>query len=74
MARNVKLEKLMEIEGYTDLNDFMGDVILDSINPGICKNPDCSYVATVEPDCSDGYCEICKTNTIVSATHLLFYM
>ena len=74
MPRNTKLEKLMELEGYTSLNEFMGDVITDSINPGICSNPHCSYPNIVEPDSTEGYCESCGTNTVVSATHLLFYI
>jgi len=69
-----KLKVLMESEGYDDFEEFVEDIMYDSVNAGICMNPGCSYVATsVEPDCVDGYCEECGTNTVKSATELILF-
>lgn len=62
-----KLDQLLEFEGL-DLEDLN---MLDSIVPGICMNVGCKYTAEVEPDCREGYCEQCKTQTVKSVVELL---
>jgi hypothetical protein len=44
--------------------------IMDGISPGICINPDCEYTTDVEPDCTDGWCENCNTESVRSALSL----
>ena len=61
-----KLETLTEIEGYDDTFDMLEAVTFDSVAPGICKNPDCTYTCNVEPDSDSGWCEVCETNSVVS--------
>lgn len=61
-----KLEQLAQIEGYTDTLDLLQDASIDSVNPGICTNPDCDYTTEVEPDQAHGYCENCCTYTVAS--------
>lgn len=57
----------MDIEGYDDEYDFLAELMTDSICPGICVNPGCDYTCEVEPDCTNGYCEECGTQSIQSA-------
>lgn len=47
------------------------DLIFDGVNPGICMNDNCDYSTEVEPDQDAGYCEVCGTNTVTSASLLL---
>ena len=61
-----KLDDLAEIEGMTQEEMFQ-EGTFDSVCKGICVNPGCSYTVEVEPDCSSGYCEECKTQTVKSA-------
>ena len=65
--RKQKLDKLLEIEGYGDIADLAEAVVLDSVSPAICCNPDCSYTSEMEPDQDRGYCEECHTNSMKSA-------
>lgn len=61
-----KLEQLSEIEGVS-VTDLIEQGTYDSVCCGICTNPKCDYTTTVEPDCFDGYCEECNTQTVASA-------
>jgi len=61
-----KLETLAEIEGYEDVEDMLRDATFDSVAKGICMNEDCDYTTEVEPDCRDGWCENCDSNTVQS--------
>lgn len=62
-----RLARLAEIEGYEDSFSLLEDAITDSICPGICTNKGCDYTTEVEPDCQDGWCEECETQTVQSA-------
>lgn len=64
-----KLKKLCEVEGMT-LEEVLENGTFDGVCLGICMNPDCDYTTEVEPDCGDGYCENCDTNTVKSALML----
>ena len=57
----------MEIEGWDDEIEFLQECVADSVVPGICMNPDCEYTIGIEPDCTNGYCEDCETQTVQSA-------
>lgn len=61
-----KAQQLAESEGYDDPFKMMEECHLDSVIMGICMNPDCEYTTQVEPDCYDGYCEECETQTVKS--------
>ena len=61
-----KLQDLADVEGL-DLMELLEQASSDSICPGICVNKDCDYTTEVEPDCSQGYCEECDSNTVKSA-------
>lgn len=61
-----KLQTLAEIEGYDDPMDLLEEMVIESVVPGICRNPDCDYTCEVEPDSSSGWCEICEEGSVVS--------
>lgn len=65
-----KVSLLSEIYGLP-VDELIEQSITDSISPGICTNPGCDYTIEVEPDCFDGYCEICETQTVQSILALL---
>jgi hypothetical protein len=66
MARKSKLQALVNIEGYNDVYEMLEKATFDSVAPGICTNEGCDYTTEVEPDCRDGWCEECETNTVRS--------
>jgi hypothetical protein len=65
--RQAKLAKLIEIEGYESLEQLLEAVIGDSVSPAISTNADCTYTCEMEPDQERGYCDECRTNTMVAA-------
>jgi len=65
-----KLETLAENEGFDSIEGMMAELMYESVIPGICMNPDCDYTTNVEPDCHEGYCEICSSQSVTAATEL----
>ena len=63
------LNELAAIEGM-EVMEMLEEATFDSVAPGICTNNGCDYTISVEPDCSDGWCEICQTNTVKSCLML----
>jgi len=61
-----KIFDIVDIYGVNSVQELIDQFGDDSISPGICYNEDCDYTTEVEPDCSDGYCEDCGTNTVKS--------
>lgn len=61
-----KLDTLIEVEGFNDLPEALEEWSSDSVVPGICVNADCDNIEDVEPDCRDGWCGACSTNTVKS--------
>lgn len=61
-----KLQQLCEIEGKTDMELFE-EGTFDSVCQGICMNDGCDYTTEVEPDCREGWCEVCDTQSVTSA-------
>ncbi len=61
--RRIKLDQLVDIEGYDSLDDLIAATISDSVSPAICLNDGCDY----KPDQREGWCEACGTNTVASA-------
>lgn len=66
-----KVDTLIEIEGFEDLQMALTEWSSDSVVPGICYNDGCNNVEDVEPDCEDGYCTECDTQTVKSPLKLL---
>jgi hypothetical protein len=65
--RKAKLAKLIEIEGYENVEQLMEAVVSDSVSPAICMNGSCDFTCQMEPDQDAGYCDECHTNTMVAA-------
>lgn len=65
--KTAKLRKLVESEGYPNLEELLQACIADSVSPGICIRPDCDYTTEIEPDQRRGYCEACGGQTVQSA-------
>jgi len=61
-----KLRELAEIEG-TSIDQLLEEGTFDSVCAGICTNKGCSYTNTVEPDCTEGWCEECEEGSVKSA-------
>jgi hypothetical protein len=61
-----KLDQLAKSEGV-DIMEILEQGTFDGVCLGICTNKGCDYTVEVEPDCSDGWCENCETNTVKSA-------
>jgi hypothetical protein len=66
-TRRVKLDQLVDSEGYDSLDDLIAATVSDSVSPAICMNEGCDYTAEMEPDQREGWCEACGTNTVASA-------
>ena len=65
--RKEKLQELAGIEGHETITDLLEASTSDSLCPAICMNPGCDNTAEMEPDQSEGWCDVCETNTMVSA-------
>ena len=65
--RAAKLAALVAIEGYDTTEELLQAVVFDSVSPAICLNEGCSYTCEMEPDQDAGYCEECRTNTMMAA-------
>lgn len=62
-----KLIALAKTEGYSDVTEFLGDYVLDSVVPAICMSPDCDHSTDLEPDQRTGSCDACGRPTMKSA-------
>ena len=62
-----KLQKLLEIEGYTNITELLARCITDSVSPAICCNANCDYTCGMEPDQDAGWCGECSTNSMKPA-------
>ena len=68
-SREEKLVRLARDAGLS-VDEMLRQVVFDSVSPGICMNPGCDYTTDVEPDQDQGWCEVCDTTTVMSASRL----
>lgn len=61
-----KLKTLAASEGYEGTLEFLEAFAMDCVVPGICTNEGCDYTTSNEPDCGEGWCEMCHTSTVRS--------
>ena len=64
--RSQKLQTLIEVGGYADELELVGESLVDAVCLAICMNPECSYTDDLEPDQREGWCPECRTNTMTS--------
>lgn len=65
-AKQEKLAKLVEVEGYETFEDLLEDRGMDSVFPAICMNAGCDYTTDLEGDQDRGECESCGSPTVIS--------
>jgi hypothetical protein len=65
--KSEKLMKLCDIEGFKNVEEVLITGIFDTVCPAICMTEGCDYTAEMEPDQTEGYCESCGGNTMMSA-------
>jgi len=61
-----KLDTLAHDYGFDGPIEMLEEYVTDSLCPGICMHPACSYSTEVEPDCEAGWCEECDAGTVKS--------
>ena len=61
-----KLMTLCKAEGFDSLGDLLEVAATDSVCPAICMTEGCDHTTEMEPDQTEGYCEACGGNTVVS--------
>lgn len=61
-----KLNTLIEIEGFNNVDDFVEHYSRQPLIPGICMNKYCDAVYHYEIDQDAGFCEDCETNSVMS--------
>jgi len=64
-ADKKKLDTLADIVGQV-IEDMLEDACFNDVAKSICMNLECNFIADMEPDQEEGYCEVCKTNTVKS--------
>ena len=47
------------------VEDMLRESLMDGVSPAICTK--CGYTTEMEPDQSQGWCEECESNSVVSA-------
>lgn len=65
-----KLATLVGEWGYADNETLFKDIERGATSPGICANQGCNYTAEVSINQSHGWCNECKTWSVMSATNL----
>lgn len=65
--RQEKLNQLIDIEGFTSLEELLEEAVFDSVCIAICVNSGCSYTEELEPDQDRGVCAECGTPSMKSA-------
>lgn len=63
---DTKIKTLWQGEGFGSEDAMLASYSFDSVVMGICINRDCDYTTEVEPDCREGYCEECESQTVQS--------
>jgi uncharacterized protein DUF3768 len=64
-----KLMQVFEAEGFASIDDLLAVLVADSVCPAMTKG--CNYIAPIESDQEEVYCENCSSNTMVSVLVLV---
>ena len=64
---HLKLNELCRIVGMSS-DQLIQDTLSNAAGPGICVRPGCdATLESIEPDCDNGECPECFTDTVKSA-------
>ena len=66
-----KLSALCSAEGFDDPLEMIEDYMDEGGIPGICMNKGCDATYNYEHDCREGWCSVCKTNSVTSVMMLM---
>ena len=66
-----KIIELCDIYGFDDPLELCESYFNEGCCPSICMNADCDASYDYEPDQDHGYCEECRSNSVVSAMVLM---
>ena len=64
--KEAKLETLMEIYGFDDVQAMLEEMQFEGCVASICTEPDCDATFDWEPDCEGGQCEECGCESVDS--------
>jgi len=67
MIAREKLQRLSEIAVYPSPRRMIRDIVQKKNPFGICINDRCDFVTDVKLGESRAYCEVCATDSVVSA-------
>ena len=65
-----KALQIAQDEGFDSSLEYAEENIYDSVSMGICLRPDCNFTTEVEPDCHDGFCDLCGSSSVTSFVEL----
>ena len=65
-SRAAKLMRLCAANGYETYEDFVRACALRTVCPAICMTDGCEHISETECNQSEGRCEACGGNTLVS--------
>lgn len=64
LTRKQLLALCLDDSGLADMHELLEYCCFDSVVVGACKR--CGHTTEVEPDCVDGWCEVCDCGSVVS--------
>jgi len=70
LTRKALIKTICDNQGIDDPTDIAASALNDGDCPGICTT--CSEICdNIEPDQDKGWCDECKTNTVISLLILM---
>ena len=64
--RKEKLRQAATIAGFETVMNMLEEAATDSICTCVCMNVGCNWIEDYEPDQTEGWCENCDDNSMVS--------
>ncbi len=68
-----KVDKVLEVYGYTSTVGLIEDYMVAGIVPGICQKPNCDNIEEYEPDQRNGHCNACGNKSVKSVLEMLLF-
>jgi hypothetical protein len=64
LTRRQLIAICLDDSGLADMHELLEYCVFDSVVVGACKY--CGHTCEVEPDCGDGWCEVCDRPSVLS--------